>query len=81
MADEETPPVQTFEERLEELGAVVKELEAGDLPLETALDRFEKGVALSRACRKQLDEAEQKVEILLKKNDHMEPEPFDAESR
>ena len=58
---------------------MVKELEGGDLPLEKALEKFEKGVALSNACRKQLDEAEKKVEILLKKNDRVEPRPFDPE--
>jgi len=70
---------QSFEDGLAELEAVVKELEGGDLPLEAALDKFEKGVALSEACRKQLDEAEKKVEILLKKNDRVEPQPFDPE--
>jgi exodeoxyribonuclease VII small subunit len=76
---EEKKPERSFEDGLGELEAVVKELEGGDLPLEQALEKFEKGVALSEACRKQLDEAEQKVEILLKKNDRVEPHPFDPE--
>jgi exodeoxyribonuclease VII small subunit len=66
----------SFERGLEELEAVVKALESGDLPLERALELFEKGVALSERCRKQLEEAETRVEILLKKNDKVQPEPF-----
>ena len=78
MADEKKTET-SFEERLSELEAVVKELESGDLQLEKALEKFERGVALSEACRKQLDEAEKKVEILLKKNNRVEPQPFDPE--
>ncbi len=81
MSVEEPKPAKSFEDGLNELEAVVKELESGELPLEQALDRFEKGMALSQACRKQLEEAEKKVEILLKKNDRVEPEPFDPEDR
>ncbi len=69
-------PVQNFEAGLNELEAVVKELESGDLPLEQSLALFEKGVALSEACRKQLEEAESRVEILLRKGDRVQPEPF-----
>ncbi len=56
MAEESQTP--SFEAGLTELETVVKELEAGDLPLERALALFEKGTALSAACRKQLDDAE-----------------------
>ncbi len=77
----EETPIRSFEERLDDLEAVVKELETGDLPLDKALERFEKGVELSQACRKQLEEAEKKVEILLKKNESVEPEPFEPEDR
>jgi len=55
---------------------VVKELEGGDLPLERALELFQKGVELSNACRKQLEDAETRVEMLLKKNGKIQPEPF-----
>jgi exodeoxyribonuclease VII small subunit len=79
----ETPkverPLENFEAGLEELEKVVKELEGGDLPLERALALFEKGVGLSDACRKQLLEAETRVEILLKKNGKLQPEPFPAD--
>ncbi len=72
----EDKPLASFETGLDELERVVKELEGGDLPLERALALFEKGIGLSDTCRKQLQEAETRVEILLKKNDKLQPEPF-----
>jgi exodeoxyribonuclease VII small subunit len=69
-------PQPSFEASLEELEKVVKELEGGNLPLERALELFERGVQLGNACRKQLEEAETRVEILMKKNDKIQPEPF-----
>lgn len=54
-----------FEEAMGRLEAVVKQLEAGDLPLEKSLKTFEEGVRLSRWCVKKLEEAEKRVEILL----------------
>ena len=65
-----------FEAGLAELEQVVKQLEAAELPLERALELFEKGMKLSEQCRKQLSEAENRVEILLKKNGRVEAEPF-----
>ncbi len=75
----EDKPLASFETGLDELERVVKELEGGDLPLERALALFEKGIGLSDTCRKQLQEAETRVEILLKKNDKLQPEPFPPE--
>jgi exodeoxyribonuclease VII small subunit len=67
-----------FESSLKELERIVEQLEAGDLPLERSLELFEQGVQLSRDCQKRLDEAERKVEILLKGNDGTyTPTPFD----
>jgi exodeoxyribonuclease VII small subunit len=60
---------KSFEHSLKELEAIVEQLEAGDLPLERSLELFEQGVTLSRYCQKRLDEAERRVEILLKGND------------
>jgi exodeoxyribonuclease VII small subunit len=57
----------TFEAGLHELEIIVKEMESGDLPLERALELFERGTKLSEACRKQLEEAETRVEILMKR--------------
>ena len=65
-----------FEECLQRLEEIVLQLERGDLPLEQALKLFEEGVGLSISCRKELDEAEGKVEILLKQNGKLQAEPF-----
>ena len=69
---------KTFESSLKELEEIVGRLEGGDLPLEQSLELFEQGVRLSRDCQKRLDEAERKVEILLKGNDGtLTSKPFD----
>ncbi len=65
-----------FEESLQRLEAIVKDMERGELPLEASLKLFEEGVALSGACRKQLEEAEGKVEILLKQNGEVHAEAY-----
>jgi exodeoxyribonuclease VII small subunit len=70
---------QPFETSLDELEKIVKELEAGDLSLERSLALFEKGMNLSETCRKQLEEAETRVEMLMRKNGKLEPEPFRPE--
>jgi exodeoxyribonuclease VII small subunit len=59
----------SFETSLHRLEQIVKKLEGGDLPLDEAMKLFEEGIALSQQCQKQLEEAENKVEILLKKAD------------
>ncbi len=66
-----------FEECLERLEKIVQELEKGEVPLEKSLTLFEEGMQLSTTCRKQLDEAEGKVEILLKQNGKVQTEPFE----
>ena len=71
----EIRPLASFEASLGELEKVVKELESGELALERALALFEKGMELSQACRRQLEEAETRVEMLLKKNGKLEAEP------
>jgi exodeoxyribonuclease VII small subunit len=69
-----------FEKSLTRLEEVVKRLESTDLSLDEAMKLFEEGVKLSRECQKQLEEAEGRVEILLKKADgKMAAEPFEAE--
>ncbi len=60
-------PVPDFEMAMRDLEELVERLEHGDLPLEESLAAFERGVMLTRACQSALKEAEQKVEILLKK--------------
>lgn len=57
--------VRTFEEALTRLEAVVKELENGKLPLEKALELFGEGVSLAQFCQQQLEQAEQKISLLV----------------
>ena len=66
----------SFEAGLRQLEAIVKEMESGELPLERALDLFERGMKLSETCRKQLAEAETRVEILMKRAGEVQPQPF-----
>ena len=70
-------PLAKFEECLQRLEKIVQELEKGDVPLEKSLTLFEEGMQLSSACRKELEQAEGKVEILLKKNGKLQAEPFE----
>ena len=68
---------QKFEDAFQKLEALVKKLEDGNLSLEESLKAFEEGVRLSRFCSKKLDEAEKKVEILLKEsNGRLVSKPF-----
>jgi exodeoxyribonuclease VII small subunit len=63
-----------FEMALEELETLVERMEGGEASLEDSLKDFERGIELTRSCQAALTEAEQKVEILLKKDG--EPEEF-----
>ena len=65
-----------FEECLDRLEKIVDELEKGEVPLDRALELFDEGMKLSGSCRKELEEAEGKVEILLRRNGKLQPEPF-----
>lgn len=58
---------ESFEKNLERLDAIVQQLEDADLPLEKALQLYEEGMKLSEVCHKQLEEAEGRIEILMKK--------------
>ena len=69
-----------FEDCLQRLEKIVQELEKADVPLEKSLTLFEEGMQLSAACRKELEEAEGKVEILLKQNGKLQAEPFEPPS-
>ena len=67
----------SFEESLKKLETIVDQLERGDLSLEDSLKLFEEGVGLSAACKKEIDEAEGKVQILIKRRDGtLRTEPF-----
>jgi len=56
----------SFEDALEELEAIVGQLEQGEIPLEDSIARFERGIALARRCDERLGEAEQKISALMK---------------
>jgi len=73
---ESTQTVASFESSLDELEKVVKELESGDLPLDRSLELFSRGMQLSESCRKQLEDAETRVEMLVRKEGVYQPEPF-----
>ena len=75
----EEKPAASFESGLQELEQIVKEMESNELPLERALELFEKGMRLSESCRKQLEEAETRIEILVRKGDKVQAEPLRSE--
>ncbi|HEX5109706.1 MAG TPA: exodeoxyribonuclease VII small subunit [Vicinamibacterales bacterium] len=56
--------IKDFEAAIAELDTIVKKLEEGDLPLESSLQLYERGVHLSRFCHARLEEAERRIEIL-----------------
>ena len=69
-----------FEAALARLEEIVRSLESGELGLEQSLKLFEEGVKLARVCNARLEEAERKVEVLLKdKNGKMTAKPFEEE--
>ena len=69
-----------FEQSLARLEEIVRKLESANLPLDDAMKLFEEGMQLSRDCQKQLEQAEARVEILLKKaGGEMVAEPFEPE--
>ena len=81
-----TEPVEQtadFERSLAELEAIVDKLEHGDLSLDDSLRHFERGVQLTRSCQSALKQAEQKVEILLRRSGaegDFAAAPFDADT-
>jgi exodeoxyribonuclease VII small subunit len=69
-----------FEESLQKLEAIVETMEAGDLPLETLIARYEEGARLARICQEKLAEAEVKIQQLEKNAaGEMKLKPFDKE--
>ena len=82
LAPKKTEPARKpdFERSLARLEEVVRRLESPQLSLDDAMKLFEEGIALSRECQKQLEEAEGRVEILLKKADgKLSAQPFEPE--
>lgn len=73
------PAQPNFEKDLEQLEKIVAELEAGELPLDASLKRFEEGVKLTQRCEKALSEAEKKIEALTRGADgELAAAPFEA---
>ena len=71
-----------FEKSLAELEQIVERMEQGELSLDESLKQFERGIALTRTCQAALQQAEQKVAILLKNNSDTadeDTEPFTAD--
>jgi exodeoxyribonuclease VII small subunit len=77
---QESNPLAKFEECLQRLEKIVQDLEKGDAPLEKSLTLFEEGMQLSATCRKELEEAEGKVEILLKQNGKLQAVAFEPQT-
>jgi len=67
---------EKFEEALEKLEEIVRKMESGDLTLEESLKAFEEGIRLSRLCSQKIDEAERRVEVLLKTQNGFDVKPF-----
>ncbi len=77
LAKKDTPD---FEKTLEELEDIVQSLETGELSLEDSLTTFERGIKLTRQCQTALQEAEQRVTILLEKNGETVEETFESDN-
>ncbi|MGD0958712.1 MAG: exodeoxyribonuclease VII small subunit [Methylomonas sp.] len=68
-----------FEDAMKELEKLVEQMEQGDISLDESLKAFERGIHLTRTCQQALQDAEQKVQILLEKNGQHTSEPFNDE--
>lgn len=70
---------KSFEEQIEELEGIVKELEKGELSLEDSVTKFEQGIKISKECNKTLEEAEKKITILINQDGELKEEDFNTE--
>ena len=71
---------ESFEKNIERLDAIVRQLDDANLPLEQALQIYEEGMKLSEVCQKQLQEAESRIQVLIKKaGGKIVAEPFERE--
>lgn len=78
MSDTPAPEEMRFSDSLAELESIVSALESGQLDLEDSLARYERGVALLRACQGRLAEAEQRVTMLMGELEADEEPPADG---
>ncbi|MGC9404316.1 MULTISPECIES: exodeoxyribonuclease VII small subunit [Vibrio] len=72
------PENMSFEATIEELDTLVEQLENGELALDDALKKFERGIALARVGQTKLSDAEQRVSILLQNDDEAPLSPFES---
>jgi len=72
---------EKFEDALEKLEEIVRRMEAGEMTLEESLKAFEEGIKLSRLCAKKLDEADRRVELLLREEGELATRAFAGEDR
>lgn len=68
----------SFEAAVEALESITRELEENDVTLEASLKKFEEGMQLVELCTKQIDDAQKRIDVLLKKNNGLKSIPFDA---
>ncbi|WP_438351402.1 exodeoxyribonuclease VII small subunit [Paenibacillus sp. FA6] len=67
-----------FEQAMSQLEAIVDELEHGDVPLEKAIELFQKGMGLSQLCSQKLEQVEQKIEMIVQEDGEIRKKPFGA---
>lgn len=72
---------KSFEENMEQLENIVTELEKGELNLEESVKKFEQGINISKKCNDILEKAEKKITILLRRDDEIKEENFEAEEK
>ena len=72
------PKPLNFEKQLKELEEVVANMEAGELTLEESLKAYEKGIRLTRECQASLDDAQQRIDILVERDGKLTEEPFEG---
>ncbi|MGK7296825.1 MAG: exodeoxyribonuclease VII small subunit [Candidatus Wenzhouxiangella sp. M2_3B_020] len=77
MSNQDASGEPSFEEKLAELETLVEQLESGDLELADSLEKFKRGIALSKDCRVMLDEAQQTIDEVMAAH---QDEPVDEES-
>ena len=68
---------RSFEENMEKLENIVKELEEGNLDLEKSVEKFEEGMKISKTCNEMLEDAEKKISILLENDGEIEETNFE----
>ncbi|GAB6929872.1 hypothetical protein JCM10914A_38550 [Paenibacillus sp. JCM 10914] len=66
----------SFEEAMAQLETIVEQLEDGDVPLEKAIDLFQRGMKLSQLCGQKLEQVEQKIEMIVEEGGELKRKPF-----